>query len=887
MSFAPKPDLLKIATPQGLIPYPDKRDLDLSVKYDFRFPPVDGDSTKPKNYMVDNDMVQAVFEAETRRCTNHDDWETVPMESMRASIDPDKMIAVFTIKSSNTTKHTARMTCRIASPSGTILFEDSCRFDEEGYVYERKVMENKKADDAYKACCKSEKHAAVLTQGGKDFIIQKCSQVPAGTTVCFSFTMKLPPQSWQPCVATRNGTFQDVALFIPFPSLASCGASAPEVSVHVASPTDGKKIELPDEPVASQGLHDSEVEEGMRIWLPADEDGSASVTLPNGPCGNTTVLFRLVKWDEEGWEKVDELNVSSLNLDDTLSVTTRLSLALKEGRERASLLDVRLPSIVAGIRPVPVHLLFILDMSGSMCMKVEGNPLDNREMAKGVLDTVVRLLVSPTLLKNASFADVKLTIACFHHKTTVLGTADLKDVHGVLSLLKACHDFKETGGTSFTSWLDVLCKTLNASHRPLIVVLSDGGDCDPDGCLQKVKQISEVTGAEWMTRGIGEYINEKLMIDIATIDCKLYPCIDKAYETDLCKSVVAALLYVSRKVDLCVCEPHVLLSVQGVDGTPAPPVDVRMSDVDEVEGVVYVRPGGKYSLYVHGPEGAPVYVRMGTSDPVDASAPRSSGTKADAYSFLAGIDSMHQQTPTSFTGADRSPITSDIGVRHQIVTEHTKAFTKVIDLHNRILEQIFRPDEDENLLRFSSPLRNAPNRLPFSSSPPFFCQGGLGSVSCYRGLSPDSDDEYTPVYRSCSFAPSSRPTPVGKPGVASWLVRPDPWQSVRHDVAGALAKIEEIYGISSTTKRVDIPEWDEADKLVKMAALSEAESNTPLPFKKDVPSPQKQNRLLASLFLRRISLEYNLGHSDFDAASNIGAIAGEFRKEIVAINGAR
>ena len=910
MQLCKKQNLLKCLAADGkLVPYPLKEEhIVIDSDVDLAGPlPVPGDSLLPKNYMQDADMVKGVLDAQVRLCTNDEDPKTVPILAYRAVVDPHNNTLCITIETENPTAKTARITCVSALPKESKLIEDSTRFQAEGFEYARKVYTNKKAKHVFDACSKSEDHAAVLTQGGHDFVRQECSQVPRLTKVIFAVTLKLNKPCWQPCVAKRSGMFQDYAVEMPTLCFLSCGGhSTPEVSVHILTPKNGV-IELPDEQVARQGLADSKAQHKMRIWLPALEDGSAKVTLPRGPCGNAVVLCRVVKWkvEDPDWDVLEKLDVSLMSLNDArLSASSIVALPLD--KESVHVLDVNVPFTVPDMPAANIDLFLFLDVSMSTEMKMKGNLLNNRDMAKAAVNKLVNYLINtiyPELSKNGSLGNTMLTIACFHSKTTVLGSADLNDKEKVLDLLKKCTEYKMTGGTSFTSWLDVLRKKLSSSRRPLVVLLSDGGDPNRAHCLNLVHEIKERSAAEFVTFGFGAFLDERLMNDLATYDCQLFPSVDSKYVFNLCRSVVAALLYVARQVHLRVCKPHMLLSAQG-QGKATPLVESKM--FDEVEDVVAARPGSKLRLFVHGPKDAPVRICINKADWTTVEGPNdglATSPVEAVLTVLGGIDPMHQQEDTAFAeGAELSPIIQSIGLKYQLVTSETKATTKITPPPGIQMGEIFKAAESDEVLMLLGETRIAAKlALSFDPSiamkmgcgvfhsPSGLCEGdndddALAYNGVFRslgGLCEDDNDADKPVYRGLGLGGSSgsgRPVAPAKPGVYSWANRTDPWEHVRCNIPGALRAIMETFPRNTSGKRKSPPriEDEEADELVKMAIAQDIAD--PSPYAKDLVD---HKRLSMALFLNRIKLEYDLDVADVDADAELGAVAELVLKLIV------
>ena len=826
-------------------PFPPKMEDTVVISDQAGQTPQPGDDLTPTNYIstTDNASITALS-LKALGATAGKPFRELEVLSINIEFDMDKNRYEIHARVKNTETETMWMQVIAAQPA-QVLGSGISELLVEGVVRTVDVLKNEDAARVAKAFTASEKHTVLVNEVTTDGLMLEMTKVPAGAEVDFHFSFDFKaPLAWRTKVTSKKAA-----------QIAECVAMLPEVRNSYAPPLTvtmrapaGARIVIPDVAVANY----------MATQFPntflfyaqeTDEEGRASFLAPNGLCVKGLLVARFERLEDDDGELID---FSELRVDNTGGhgfVKARCPVG--EDQE-AIVIEYRTPQEINNSIPTnkKVRIVFELDLSGSMYMCVNGNETSNRDNAKKFIAKFLDLLhdtLWPALKKKHVGTELILTISWFTHTEGTLGEVSLEE-EGVEELKVALQNTTISGGTLFTPFLSTLARSIDESVPTLVVILSDGGDHDRETCLKMARAVHENHGTEFLTFGIGAWLDERLMHDLTTVPngCVLLKDFNESFIELLATKVTRALLGMSAKARVEIASKHRVVSVQncGVGALPKM-TEEPVGDAFEVRSILEFVPGSKYTVTLLGRAGDPPVLRCNDQD---ARLGAADHAKIDPFAVLLHVDSTLVCNPAIFPEQALCKfVGTDVALQGKLNSQWTRKVVGFTLPQHMQLKPITPQPQPESMKCL---LKDATIQNPYYEPPIFRSFGGGsfrgGGQPKYRGLGAKGAFRTDDVNASAGGGPP--------PSALQWFARNAPLHVPEYDEIEVLCKMMKAHPVHSHGKRTHDDEDDnEAAKLVKMALEHDAKQSSP-----SDDARKNDDKMYVEWFLRFLVLKYDL-----------------------------
>lgn len=713
--------------------------------------PQDGDFTGPNNSLQQQSKIPVYFKIEAG--TDELGVQEVSPESVKLNVKVHPHSGIFmtiVVSARNpSSTETASMSLKLARVVDAVVVEDWQTIGD--LTLTRKVMRSETADAKMAAVEAGTTHTATLATTDKDNIRYQVAKVPEGQVVCFSVTTLYPPATFCREVAeSLSETAWDVAdLAIALP-MAPIGVKM-ETKVDVdLDPI--YTIRLPTKEVAEHDFEERFSDFQQVTWME-----STSLHLPRGTAALSLVKIRIGRpvEDFEDWDDILDFQrvsltekcasatvegmISGYDEDTGVEQSTRLvSLLVPEGLPVNSLAPL-----------LDVHVIIIVDESGSMRMTVPDNVDSNLILSKAAMRTIVETLASKhtkSLRKIGMLGEaqrVLLTFVSFHSRAVIhRARVPLDDAVAVEAALCAVEAYNDSGGTNFFAYASLLFKDVLSSPESrkeclVQLVMTDGGAHDLEAFLAEHRRLALcVHSCRVVVLGFGAWVDEQTARRVQTDG---YALVASFAKEDVVAKVLRLLpRAIARAATQATLTVHLpagttLAAVAYADAAKSPPealAKLRDDDDDSKSGgatrMGCVEAGETVLLLLRGPTSSTPKLQLnGSSVPIIPT----SSTPTIAHRVLELTDNMYQRDNVAHpVDADttRQKVIEQTGLRFGLTTSHTKVYSSC-----RLPAEHRAPREE-----------NRPKASPLLPAPLFPVPQPYRSV----GLSQDSEE--VPVYRS-------------------------------------------------------------------------------------------------------------------------------------------
>ena len=485
---------------------------------------------RAKGWKAEANTVKAL-EAALALAVDKEQEMSRPLEAERyaCAFDPYLKTLQITAQYTNHTGSPAKVVSSLAMQEGMRLVDSWA--DVHGYRQERKFMPNEQAEAECKALSASSNKGGARQIASK-FALDHQTDVPAfapgsgpnrdpatfAVTFVVAFTdveehaLRLPEEAHQPAREVSDFAVQ-------VPPVSGGGRVVPfTLTLLESKGTDERML-----PSRASAKLDAKLRGVPTYWMGGK--GVFHLTF-RGPYAQPPLLrWRTVKeaFDASLDFEVAALGGLAIAQQEQITAKVRHWVPFSETECVASVELESKPYVVDdefdASPPKTYHLIFFVDISGSMGMKVNGNTKTNRLIAFAELRRLCEMaqnlpanLVKGRIVgRNDRFV---LTIVRFHHEAATVhsprialgqGDATASAVEAALKSLEGCHD---TGGTAFTPCVHEISKHLHATDHVCSLVMTDGQIFDRDQFTHALEEAkTKVAGWKSVALGCGAWAN--------------------------------------------------------------------------------------------------------------------------------------------------------------------------------------------------------------------------------------------------------------------------------------------------------------------------------------------------------------------------------------------
>lgn len=497
--------------------------------------------------------------------------------SQSSELRPDKVTLTFDQKTmefhfayyfTNRTGLTASVACELPRLEGTTLANSYVTID--GYDDKSKYEPIKKAEATFKKLNASANKGACLQAVDKQAYTQTV-KIPAwkggdGPQVAATFSVHfvlscddverkthlLPKRDGEPTFECADFAVQPPANDVPF-----------ELKIDPATKY-GAKLGLPSRAAAKL---DAERRGEPTYWLKPTGDEPCRIELTTPAMQPPCLRFRFVS--ESGEDDFDFLAdaVKKTGIATDGAQAKVLCWAPVSGDAGVALVEVTAPKTLPDLKNAPgkdVHIIWVVDLSGSMGMRQNGSSHTNRHLAcqevklacEKMLDLPKQFVEAGVASPNDTFL---VTIVGFHCSAlticarvpVVSDSAESKAaVDRAVERLCTNH---ESGGTQYTSWAKLVKTHCQPTDHVALGLLTDGALWDEGTFVPAYNELKKhVDEYTCFAIGCGAWANHRTVKLVATHGETLIEKIDRSVSSAAMKGIARCVASMSVKIPLVV-----------------------------------------------------------------------------------------------------------------------------------------------------------------------------------------------------------------------------------------------------------------------------------------------------------------------------------------------
>ena len=491
--------------------------------------------------------------------------------SQSSELRPDKVTLAFDHKSmewhvayyfTNRTGLTASVACELPRLEGSTLANSFVTID--GYEDKSQYEPIKKAEETFKKLNASASKGACLQAVNKQAYIQT-TKIPAwkggnGPQVAATFSVHfvlscddverkthlLPKRDGQPTYECADFAVQPPASDVPFELIVNPPAKC------------GAKLGLPSRAAAKL---DAERRGEPTYW---HEPCRIELTTPamQPPC----LRFRFVSESESDFDFLaDAVKKTGIASDGARAKV--LCWAPVSGDAGIALVEVTAPKTLPDLKNAAgktIHIIWVVDLSGSMGMRQNGSLHTNRQHAceevkyacEKMLDLPKQFVEAGVASPNDSFL---VTIVGFHCSAlticarvpVVSGSAESKAAVD-RAVERLCTN-RESGGTQYTSWAQLLKSHCQPNDHVALGLLTDGALWDEGTFVPAYAELKKhVAEYTCFAIGCGAWANHRTVKLVATHGETLIEKIDRSVSSAAMKGIARCVASMSTKVPIVI-----------------------------------------------------------------------------------------------------------------------------------------------------------------------------------------------------------------------------------------------------------------------------------------------------------------------------------------------
>lgn len=474
----------------------------------------------------------------------------------------------------NRTGLTASVACELPRLEGTTLANTYVTID--GYADESKYEPIKKAEETFKKLNASADKGACLQAVNKQAYTQTV-KIPAwkggdGPQVAATFSAHfvlscddverkshlLPKRDGEPTYECSDFAVQPPANDVPF-----------ELKIDPESKY-GAKLGLPSRAAAKL---DAERRGEPTYWLKPTGDEPCRVELTTPAMQPPCLRFRFQSESDNDFDFLsDAVGKAQIQTDQAQAkVLCYAPYEMKDESDLVSqsvaLIEVTAPKTLPDLKNAPgkvIHIVWVVDLSGSMGMRQNGSSHTNRQLAcqevklacEKVLDLPKQFVEAGVASPNDHFLVSIVGFACtaFTICSRVPIVTDASSSRDALG--KATNDLCSStfsGGTQYTSWAQLVKTLCEPTDHVALGLLTDGAlwdECTFNPAYDELKKhVAEYT---CFAIGCGAWANHRTVKLVATHGETLIENIDRSVSSAAMKGIARCVASMSVKISITI-----------------------------------------------------------------------------------------------------------------------------------------------------------------------------------------------------------------------------------------------------------------------------------------------------------------------------------------------
>ena len=496
--------------------------------------------------------------------------------SQSSELRPDKVTLTFDQKTiewhfayyfTNRTGLTASVACELPRLEGTTLANTYVTID--GYDDKSKYEPIKKAEETFKKLNASANKGACLQAVDKQAYTQTV-KIPAwkggdGPQVAATFsahfvlscddverkTHLLPKRDGEPTYECSDFAVQPPANDVPF-----------ELKIDPQTKY-GAKLGLPSRAAAKL---DAERRGEPTYWLKSTGDEPCRIELTTPAMQPPCLRFRFMSESDNDFDFLtDAVKKTGIATDGAQAKV--LCWAPVSGDAGIALVEVTAPKTLPDLKNAPgktIHIIWVVDLSGSMGMRQNGSPHTNRQHAceevklacEKMLDLPKQFVEAGVASPNDTFL---VTIVGFHSSAltvcarvpVVSGSAESKAAVD-RAVERLCTN-RESGGTEYTSWAQLVKTHCQPTDHVALGLLTDGALWDEGTFVPAYAELKKsVAEYTCFAIGCGAWANHRTVKLVATHGETLIEKIDRSVSSAAMKGIARCVASMSVKIPIVV-----------------------------------------------------------------------------------------------------------------------------------------------------------------------------------------------------------------------------------------------------------------------------------------------------------------------------------------------
>ena len=752
---------------------------------------------------------KGAFEAAQRITTAKQALEATTQSS---ELRPDKVTLTFNHTAmewhfayyfTNRTGATASVACELPRLDGTTLANTYVTLD--GYEDKSKYEPIKKAEETFKKLNASASKGACLQAVNKQAVTQTVKvpawkggdgpQTPATFSVHFVLSCDdverkshlLPKRNGEPTFECSDFAVQPPANDVPFELIVNRTAKY------------GAKLGLPSRAAAKL---DAERRGEPTYWLKPTGDEPCRIELTTPALQPPCVRFRFMFESDSDFDFLADA-VGKTGIDQAHARGRVLCWVPTKKDEGVALVEVTAPKTLPDLKHAPgkpVHIIWVVDLSGSMGMRQGNSPHTNRHLAcqetklacEKVHDLPKQFVEAGVASPNDTFLVSIVGFACSaiticKRVPVVTGSAESK-----AAIDKAINDLcasNYSGGTQYTSWAQLVKTHCEPTDHVALGLLTDGALWDEHSFVPAYDELKKhVAEYTCFAIGCGAWANHRTVKLVATHGETLIENIDRSVSSAAMRGIARCVASMSTKVPIVVSGQ--VLSHKGDKSLPV--FSINSKSPHGVDSVYELGLGEKrvFTVAMTGigaVAGGHVVIHQGLpGEGVKIEMHSAQSCDLDAKRVLRHLDPLFADSDIKTLKNPSHPkrvteLLEQIGVFNQTTTS---AVTKITEYElgtkydHTLLPGVkaavptFKPRNLHDALGWletASPNSDTAKngKTEYTHEPhyeeeyPSHWGGGLSGGPCYRGLG--GDDSSGCVYRSCGADDEAEPMKTEAP----------------------------------------------------------------------------------------------------------------------------
>ena len=707
----------------------------------------------------------------------------------------------------NRTGLTASVACELPRLAGTTLANTYVTID--GYADKSKYEPIKKAEETFKKLNASASKGACLQAVNKQAYTQTVKvpawvggdgpQTPAIFSVHFVLSCDdverkshlIPKRNGEPTFECSDFAVQPPANDVPFELIVNPPAK------------HGAKLGLPSRAAAKL---DAERRGEPTYWLKPTGEEPCRIELTTPAMQPPCLRFRFMNESDSDFDFLTDL-VGKADIGTAHAQASVLCWAPTQNDTGVALVEVTAPKTLPDLKNAQgkvIHVVEVVDLSGSMGMRQGNSPHTNRHLAcQEVKLACEKLLGLPKQFVEAGVASPNdtflVTIVGFHCSALTICArvpvvSDSPESKAAIdrAVERLCANH-ESGGTQYTSWAQLVKTHCEPTDHVALGLLTDGALWDEHSFVPAYDELKKhVAEYTCFAIGCGAWANHRTVKLVATHGETLIETIDRSVSSAAMRGIARCIASMSVKIPIVVSGQ--VLSHKGDKSLPT--FSINSKSPHGVDSVYELGLGEKrvFTVAITGLSGGAgncVVIGQGLpGEGVKIEMMRGGTCSVDVKRVLRHLDPLFADADIKTLKNPSHPkrvaeLLEQIGVVNQCTTSYVTKITSY-ELGSKYdhtllpgVKAVVPSFEPRNLHDALNWLDTAtPNNATSKNgktvykhephyeeeSCPSYWGGGLGGGPCYRALSADDNSSGT-AYRSCAAdaADSSEPMKTEAP----------------------------------------------------------------------------------------------------------------------------